>query len=126
MLLFKVAALAFVAAVLSLSLKKQQPAFAFLISVCTAAGLIGAVIQQIRPVIDWLYTLETALPDQGISCLLRVLGIALVAQLTSDICREAGMMAAATTAELCGRILAILQAMPLLQDLLAAYAGYLQ
>lgn len=126
MLLFKLAALAFVAAVLSLSLKKQQPAFAFLVSACAAAGLIGAVIQQIKPVVDWLYTLEAALPDQGISCLLRVLGIALVAQLTSDICREAGMAAAATAAELCGRVLAILQAMPLLQDLLTSYAGYLQ
>ena len=54
------------------------------------------------------------------------MGIALVAQLAGDLCREAGMSAAATAAELCGRLLALLQALPLLQELLSAYAGYLQ
>ena len=40
MLVFKLAAMAFLAAVLSLSLKKEQPAYAFLISLCGAAGLL--------------------------------------------------------------------------------------
>lgn len=125
-LLFKLAAVAFVAAVLSLALKKEQPAYAFLVSAGAAAGLLIAVVQQIQPVISWLQTLDTILPGEGIGCLLRVLGIALVAQLAADICREAGMAAAATAAELCGRILALLQALPLLQQLLDSYAGYLQ
>ena len=125
MLLFKLAAVAFVAAILSLALKKEQPAYAFLVSVCAAAGLLAAVTQQIEPVLSWLNTLDGIFPGQGIGCLLRVLGI-ITAQLAADICREAGMAAAATAAELCGRILALLQALPLLQELLDSYAGYLQ
>lgn len=126
MLLFKLAAVAFVAAILSLVLKKEQPAYAFLVSVCAAAGLLAAVTQQIEPVLSWLNTLDGIFPGQGIGCLLRVLGIVITAQLAADICREAGMAAAATAAELCGRILALLQALPLLQELLDSYAGYLQ
>ena len=126
MLLFKLAAVAFVAAILSLALKKEQPAYAFLVSVCAAAGLLAAVTQQIEPVLSWLNTLDGIFPGQGIGCLLRVLGIVITAQLAADICREAGMAAAATVAELCGRILALLQALPLLQELLDSYAGYLQ
>lgn len=126
MLLFKLAAVAFVAAILSLALKKEQPAYAFLVSVCAAAGVLVAVIQQIEPVITWLDTLDGIFPGQGIGYLFRVLGIVITAQLASDICREAGMAAAATAAELCGRVLALLQALPLLQELLDAYAGYLQ
>ena len=38
----------------------------------------------------------------------------------------AGMAAAATAAELGGRILALLQALPRLQELLDCFAGYLQ
>ena len=38
----------------------------------------------------------------------------------------AGMAAAATATELCGRICALFQALPILQDLLDSYAGYLQ
>ena len=126
MLLCKLAALTFVAAVLSLALKKEQPAYAFLVSVCAAAGAMAVVVQQIEPVMDWLRTLNGIFTGQGISCLLRVLGIAIIAQLASDICREAGLAAAATAVELGGRVLALLQALPLLQELLASYAGYLQ
>lgn len=126
MLLCKLAAVAFVAAVLSLALKKEQPAYAFLVSVCAAAGLLAVVAQQVQPVLGWLQTLDSILPGRGIDALLRVVGIALVAQLAGDLCREAGMSAAATATELCGRVLALLQALPLLQDLLSAYAGYLQ
>ena len=126
MLLFKLAAIAFVTAVLSLALKKEQPAFAFLVSVCAAAVVLLAVAQQLSPLLQWLHALDGALPGQGIGCLLRVLGIALISQLAGDICREAGLAAAATAGELCGRVLILLQALPLLQQLLDSYAGYLQ
>lgn len=126
MLLFKLAVVAFVAAVLSLSLKKEQPAYAFLISVGAAVLLVAAVMQQILPVVDWLNTMNEYIPGNGTACLLRVLGIALVAQLAGDICHEAGLTACATAAELGGRVLALWQALPLLQELLASYAGYLQ
>ena len=62
MLLFKLAAVAFVAAVLSLALKKEQPAFAFLVSACAAAGLLVAVAQQISPLLQWLHGLDSVLP----------------------------------------------------------------
>ena len=97
MLIFQLAALTFTAAVLCLTLKKDQPAFAFLVSVCAAAGVLAAVLHQAQP-----------------------------AQFAADTCREAGMAAAATAAELGGRILALLQALPLLQELLDCFAGYLQ
>ena len=56
-LLCKLAAAVFVAAVLTLLLKKDQPAFAFLVSACTAAGLLAVVVQQVDPWLDWLRTL---------------------------------------------------------------------
>ena len=99
MLLFKLAAVAFVAAILSLALKKEQPAYAFLVSVCAAAGLLAAVTQQIEPVLSWLNTLDGIFPGQGIGCLLRVLGIVITAQQAADICREAGLDAAPAAPE---------------------------
>lgn len=126
MLVFKLAAMAFLAAVLSLSLKKEQPAFAFLVSLCGAAGLLVVFARQVTPILSWFRTLETILPGQGMGCLLRVLGIALVSQLAADLCKESGMVAGATAAELCGRVLALLQALPLVQELLDYFGGYLQ
>ena len=79
-LLCKLAAAVFVAAVLTLLLKKDQPAFAFLVSACTAAGLLAVVVQQVDPWLDWLRTLDVYFQGQSPAVLLRVLGIALVAQ----------------------------------------------
>lgn len=113
MLLCKLAAAVLVAAVLTLLLKKDQPAFAFLVSVCTAAGLLAIVVRQVQPLLDWLRTLDEYFQGQSPAVLLQVLGIALVAQLAADTCKEAGLSAAATAIELCGRVLALLQALPL-------------
>ena len=65
-------------------------------------------------------------PCRPCRCPLRVLGIALVAQFAADLCREAGLGAAASAVDLCGRLLALAQAAPLLQTLLDAFSGFLQ
>ena len=98
MLLCKLAAAVLVAAVLTLLLKKDQPAFAFLVSVCTAAGLLAIVVRQVQPLLDWLCTLDGYFQGQSPAVLLQVLG----------------------------RVLALLQALPLLQSLLGSFAAYLQ
>ena len=126
MLLCKLAAAVFVAAVLTLVLKKDQPAFAFLVSVCTAAGLLAVAVRQVEPLLDWLRTLEGYFQVASPVVMLRALGIALVAQFAADTCREAGLSAAATAVELCGRVLALAQALPLLRALLGSFADYLQ
>ena len=120
-LLCKLAAAVLVAAVLTLLLKKDQPAFALLVSVCTAAGLLAVAMRQIEPLLAWLRTLEVYFQGQSPAVLLRALGIALVAQFAADTCREAGLCAAST-----GRVLVLLQALPLLRSLLGSFADYLQ
>ncbi len=108
------------------SFKKSQPAFALLVSVCTAAGLLAVAMRQIEPLLAWLRTLEVYFQGQSPAVLLRALGIALVAQFAADTCREAGLCAASTAIELCGRVLVLLQALPLLRSLLGSFADYLQ
>lgn len=126
MLILKIAVLCFAAGVLSLSLKKEQPAYAFLVSMAGAAGLCYAALKQLEPVVAWLQTLAGYAAGQSLGCLLQVLGIVLVAQLAADTCRDAGMAAAAGSAELCGRLLAMLQALPLLQSLVDSLLSFLQ
>ena len=119
MLILKAAALAIVVCVLVLCLKKDQPGFAFLLSLCGAAGLLWFAVQQLRPL------LAGRAGGDSFSILLQVLAIAFVAQLAADLCREAGLAAAAFCMEFVGRILAMLQALPLLQSLLASFLSFL-
>ena len=105
-------------------LKKDQPGFAFLLSLCGAAGLLWFAVQQLRPLLARLQQLAGQAGGDSFSILLQVLAIAFVAQLAADLCREAGLAAAAFCMEFVGRILAMLQALPLLQSLLASFLSF--
>ena len=126
MLIWKIAAVALVLCVFSLMLKKDQPAFAFLASACGAALLLAEAAEQMLPLLRWLDKLGDNGLGAGAGCLLRVLGVAVVTQFATDICRESGLSAAATAVDLCGRMLALVQASPLLQTLLDAFSGFLR
>lgn len=121
----KIAVLCFMAGALSLTLKKDQPTFAFLVSTAGALILLLSAAELLRPVLAFLNTLKNYASSQSFDCLLRVLGIALCAQLASDFCKDAGMAAAAGAAELCGRLLALLEALPLLQGLVDSFLSFL-
>ena len=121
----KIAVLCFMAGALSLTLKKDQPTFAFLVSTAGALILLLSAAEQLRPVLAFLNTLKNYASAQSFDCLIRVLGIALCAQLASDFCKDAGMAAAAGAAELCGRLLALLEALPLLQGLVDSFLSFL-
>ena len=93
MLIFQLAALTFTAAVLCLTLKKDQPAFAFLVSVCAAAGVLAAVLHQAQPVLGWLDTWGGYFQGAGLGCLALVLGVvgALLGHLPLELTVGAGL-----------------------------------
>lgn len=129
MLIIKVAALVLAGGLLVLALKKEQPAFSFLVSVCGAGSVLVLTFRQLSPLLELIETLTEGTVfsgGQGFGCVLQVLGIALVAQFAADLCRESGMNAAAGAVELCGRMLAMLQALPLFQSLVGSLSSFLQ
>ena len=125
MLILKAAALAIVICVLALCLKKDQPGFAFLVSVCGALCLLAMSAAQIEPVIRQLRDLAALVNAPSFGILLRVLAIALIAQLAADLCRECGLASAGFCVELFGRVLAMMEALPLLQSLVQSFLSFL-
>ena len=129
MLIIKIAALVLAAGLLVLVLKKEQPAFSFLVSVGGAGAVLVLTSRQLRPLLELIRTLGEYTGLSGgetFGCVLQVLGISLVAQFAADLCRETGMNAAASAVDLCGRMLAMLQALPLLQSLVGSLSSFLQ
>ena len=137
MLILKAAALAIVVCVLVLCLKKDQHGFAFLLSLCGAAGLLWFAVQQLRPLLARLQQLAGQAGGDSFSILLQVLAIAFVlvtsavanalniSALLTTMAMGAVFAAAAFCMEFVGRILAMLQALPLLQSLLASFLSFL-
>lgn len=123
--ILKIAALALVSAVLALCLKKEQPVFALLISIGGAGAALALTMEQAQALVEILQALSSYGDTGSLGCVLRVLGIALLSQFAADLCREGGMAAAASAVELCGRMLAMMQALPMLQSLFASFSSFL-
>lgn len=124
--MLQIAALALVTGLLALTLRKEQPVFAFLVSVCGADGVLLLVSREMSPLMDLVESLAGYAGTPYTGCILRVLGISLVMQFAADLCREAGLGAAAHATELGGRMLALLQALPLFQSLVGSLLSFLQ
>lgn len=116
----KSAAAAVVAAVLSLVIKKSNPELSLMLGILAALMAVYYGYQAIRPVVDMVGELSenAALSSSFYTPVLKCLGIGIVTQIGSGICKDAGQAAAATGVELCGTAAAVLCTLPLVRSIL--------
>ncbi|MBQ7089382.1 MAG: stage III sporulation protein AD [Clostridia bacterium] len=112
-------------AVLSAVLRSQRPELALCLSLLAGVLAIGLLLRRMTPLVTALRRM-TALGGVGegyLGVVLRGAGICLVTQLAADTCRDAGDTALAGKAELTGRILLLLLAVPLYEEILFLIVG---
>lgn len=110
---------------LSAVLRTQRPELAVCLSLLAAALVIGMLLRQLSPLVAALRRM-TAIGGIGeghLGVVLRGAGICLVTQLAADTCRDAGDSALAGKAELTGRVLLLLLAVPLYEEILTLIVG---
>lgn len=105
-----------VAAFLALVLKEQKANFAFLITLMVGAGIFLFLIDKIGQVIAMLQRLAVNANVNMIyvETLLKIIGIAYIAEFGAQITRDAGQGAIASKIELGGKILILVMAIPIL------------
>lgn len=110
---------------LSAVLRTQRPELAVCLSLLAGVLVMGMLLRQVSPLVAALRRM-TALGGVGenhLGVVLRGAGICLVTQLTADTCRDAGDSALAGKAELTGRLLLLLLAVPLYEEILSLVTG---
>lgn len=112
-------------ALLSAVLRTQRPELAVCLSLLAAALTMGLLLSRLSPLIAALRRMTTlgGIGEDHLSVVLRGAGICLVTQLAADTCRDAGDTALAGKAELTGRILLLLLAVPLYEEILTLIVG---
>lgn len=110
----RVVAFAFISVVLIVVLRQERPELAMLVGVAAGAML---VLQMLAP----LGQAVTALADMAarakverfyLDTVLRVIGVAYLAEFGSQICRDAGESALASKVELGGKVIIMVLAVP--------------
>ena len=110
---------AILSAVLALTLKKDSPQFALVISIVTGALLLLAVMPRFTESIGLLARVA-AFADgfAHYDILLKVVGIAYATEFGAQICADANESAVASKLELAGRLLILAVSAPLVLSLL--------
>lgn len=118
---FKVAAGILTALVVWLSLSKHSKDISVLLSLAVCAMAIIAGLTFFQPVIDFLKTIQSLsnLDAEYVSIILKVVGIGVIAEITSMICKDAGNESLGRALQFFSSIVAIWLSLPIFEKLLS-------
>ena len=115
------------AAVLYAVLREAKPDMAALVSLAAGAVLMLGVLGGVQEVLEAMRSLSSRVGLEGtyVSTLLRVIGIAYLAQFGAQACRDAGAGGIADKVELCGKVAVLSIAAPVVVSLMDVVTGVL-
>lgn len=118
--IIQVVGIGIIATVLSVILKQQKPEFSLQVSIVTGLIIFIFVISKLNYAIEVLNNLAKRVDMDLLyfSTILKVIGVAYIAEFGAQIARDAGESAIASKIELAGKILIMVLAVPILTSLL--------
>ena len=122
------AATAVVVVALIKLLEKTSREYAVFLSLAAVLLAVGAALTSVQPVLDLIGELTGTgrLDAEWIRILLKTLGICLLCQITASVCRDAGENSLAFGVETVCRFTVLVEALPLLRELLDAVVHLLE
>lgn len=112
--IYQVIAVALVGVVLLALLRQERPEMAVLLSVTVGIVLLLFILREIGSLIDLVagVAARAELDIRYVGSLLRIIGVAYLAEFGAQICRDAGEGALAGKVELAGKVFILLLAVP--------------
>jgi stage III sporulation protein AD len=116
----QITALGIIAAVLIVVIKAQRPEWALLASIAAGILIFSFIIGKLSAVLSMLdnYSKKINIDSIYITTLLKIIGIAYIAEFGSEICKDAGESAIASKIELAGKVIIVFLAVPIVVSLL--------
>lgn len=114
--IIQIIGLGLIATILILIVKEQKPMFAFLIATTAGILIFLFVIGKIGAVIDVLERMaeSSGMDEIHLKTILKIIGIAYIAEFGAQIVRDAGQESIASKIELAGKVLILVLAVPII------------
>ncbi|MEK5173474.1 stage III sporulation protein AD [Heyndrickxia sp. FSL W8-0496] len=118
--ILKIVGIALITTFLALIIKEQKPNFAFLLVLFVGCAIFIYLVDQVYTIIRMVETIATNANVNTIyvKTILKIIGIAYIAEFASHISKDAGQGAMAAKVELAGKILILAMAIPILTVLI--------
>lgn len=116
-----------VAAVLAVTVRQERPEFGMLIGIGGSLLIFFAILPQFTAVVEVFNELAAkTTADAGyINIILKIVGIAYIAEFGAQLCADAGENAIASKIELSGKVLVMLMSAPIVLGLMRMISGAL-
>lgn len=117
---WKAAALALIAAVLSLTLKNQDKEYALLLSIAACLMVTAITVTYLEPVFAFVKELEMLgdLHGDMLAILIKALGVGLASEIASMICTDAGNASLTKAIQLLGGAVILYLSVPMFSALI--------
>ena len=114
--MIQIVGLGMLAAVLTLILKEHKPLFAFLLALVVGVIIFLFLLDQISSIVRVLERLaeQTSINLVFLKTVLKIIGIAYIAEFGAQIVRDAGLDSVAAKIELAGKVLIMVMAIPII------------
>ena len=114
--MIQIVGLGFIVTLLSLVLKEHKPLFSFLLATITGVYIFLFLIGKLSAVIEVLEQLAVRSNVNPIflKTILKIIGIAYIAEFGAQIVRDAGQETIASKIELAGKVLIMVMAIPII------------
>lgn len=118
--ILKIVGIGLIATTLSVVLKQQKPEFAMQVSIVTGLVIIFFVLDELSYVVKVLEDLSRRanLNSLYFSTVLKVIGIAYIAEFGAQISRDAGENSIASKIELGAKVIIMMMSLPILMSIL--------
>lgn len=125
--IFQIIAVGILAAVLAITVKKQNPEMALLISITAGVLIFVMVLPMLTQAVHMVNHIGELAGGHTayIGLALRVIGVAYMAELGASVCNDAGQTAIASKIDLAARVIIMVMAMPIVVDILHVVTGLL-
>lgn len=125
--MLKIFLIAFVALAAIVLLKQIKPVFALLLKFAVLLLLGFLVFSEVSETVSEIFSFgeRVSIDSEMLKILLKALGLCLVAQIASDVCKDCGESALSTSVELVGKLSIVLMALPVAAQLIEISLGWI-
>ena len=126
--MIKVVGIVLTALIINIVLKNYSKEFTFLINIVCTIIIFTLISKDLKGIVDRLTSIsnEISVLLPCIKIMLKILGISMIAQLLSDLCRDNGENTLANQTELSAKIIILVTALPLFTTIMDIMIGMLK
>lgn len=119
-MIIKIIGIALIALIIIILLKQYRPEFAIYISLLTGVLILLLVMDQLSQIMSLLQSLATkaSINSTFLGLLVKITGIAFLAEFAVSVCKDAGEGAIASKIEIGSKIIIIAMSIPIISSLL--------